>query len=111
MKTSLAKKKVYVSGAPDFMKYYSNLTNQPLKKHIDNAMDVLKSKPNAGNSIQRNHWPEKYIVEHDITNLFRYQLPDGYRLVYTIMSEDNEITCVLLEVFNHTEYERRFGYS
>lgn len=110
MKISLAKE-IGVSGAPDFMKYYSNLTNQPLKKHIDNAMDVLKSKPNAGNSIQRNRWPEKYIIEHDITNLFRYQLPDGYRLIYTIMSESNKITCLLLEVFNHTEYAKRFGYS
>jgi len=55
--------------------------------------------------------PDKYVKKHDITNLFRYQLPDGYRLVYTIMSQGKEITCVLLEVFNHKEYEKRFGYS
>ena len=110
MKISLAKQ-IGVDGAPDFMKYYLNLTNKPLKKYIDNAMDVLKLKPNAGNSIQRHRWPKKYVDEHDIANLFRYQLPDGYRLIYTIMSDYNKTTCLLIEVFNHTEYEKRFDYS
>lgn len=107
----VGKKHIQVSGAPDFMKFYERLTNQQLKKQIDTAMDLLKSKPDAGNSIERNRWPSKYIHEHDITNLFRYQLPDGYRLIYTIMSQGNEIICVLLEVFNHKEYEQRFGYT
>ena len=38
-------------------------------------------------------------------------LPDGWRLVYTLAGNEIEIISILLEWFSHKEYERRFGYK
>ena len=41
----------------------------------------------------------------------KYDLPDGWRLVYTITTPNKvEIISVILEWFNHPEYEKRFHY-
>lgn len=106
----MGKKNVQVNGSPDFMKFYTSLPpNHELKKHIDDAMDLLKLDLFRGNKIEKKLWPKRYIDEHGINNLFRYQLPKGYRMLYTIVSTDETI-CLLIEVLTHKEYDKLFGY-
>ncbi len=109
----LSKKKISVRGSKDFMKFYSGMKeNDRRKRHIDEALDLLKSNPCSGDKIEKRLWPKKYVKEHCIYNLFRYHLPEGYRLTYTIASESSdEIVCMILEVLSHPEYENRFGYK
>jgi len=39
------------------------------------------------------------------------ELPDGWRLIYTIKTPNRiQILAVILEWFNHKDYERRFHY-
>lgn len=101
-----------VSGTPAFMKVYNSLpAASPLKKSIDVALDKLKQDPLAGDKIQKNLWPRKYVREHKIDNLFRYHLVEGHRLIYTIVGEKKTITSVILEALDHGEYDERFGYE
>jgi len=77
---------------------------------INRAMDDLKKDCFCGIRIQNNHWPKKYVQKYGINSLYKYDLPNGWRLIYTIRGSEIEIVAVILEWMNHKEYDRRFGY-
>ena len=54
--------------------------------------------------------PKIYIKKYEITNLWKYDLPRGWRIIYSIANEDIEIISLILEWIDHKEYERRFKY-
>lgn len=82
-----------------------------LASEIDAAMDVLKENPLAGIKIERKLWPKEYIRKYAINNLKKYNLRDGWRLMYTISGNEIEIVSIILEWLDHKSYERRFGYK
>jgi Txe/YoeB family toxin of Txe-Axe toxin-antitoxin module len=81
-----------------------------LASWIQKAMDALKKDPFIGATITRRLWPKVYIARFAITNLRKYDLPNGWRLVYTLRGNEIEIISVILEWFPHKQYERRFKY-
>jgi len=94
---------------------YENLKNgtyeeKTLYKHISRAIEDLKKDPQTGLEIPRDRWPEFY-KKSGITNLWKYDLPAAYRLIYTIAKEGVLILCIILEWLTHKKYERRFGYT
>jgi hypothetical protein len=108
---SLAKK-ILVQGTNEFLRTYDSLSiDNPVRKSIDYALDRLKENLLAGDKIQKNLWPKKYIKEHKINNLFRYGLVEGYRLTYAILSDNKTTTSVILEALDHDSYDDRFGYQ
>jgi hypothetical protein len=74
------------------------------------AFDALKSNPANGTRIPKRIWPKFYKKHYRITNLWKRNLPSGWRLTYTIKAEDEKIICMVLEWMTHKEYNRRFGY-
>ena len=105
------KEKISVRGAPDFMKFFNLLDKQSvIYQEINEALDLLKKDYAKGDKIPRDHWPKKYIKEHQIHTLFRYKLRSGWRLVYTVSGTKYEKACTILEAFDHKQYEKRFGY-
>lgn len=77
---------------------------------IKRAIDDLKKDPISGTKIPKSVWPEKYISEYKITNLWKYDLPNAWRLVYTLETDEVKIVSFILEWFDHKDYERRFRY-
>jgi hypothetical protein len=105
------KERISVRGAPDFMEFFNSLDKTSERyKEINEALDLLKKNYAQGDKIQRNLWPKKYSKEHQIHTLFRFKLRSGWRLVYTVYGTKQEKVCTILEVFDHKEYEKRFGY-
>ena len=105
------KEKISIRGAPDFMEFFNSLDNTSDQyKEINDVLDLLKKDYAKGNKIPRNLWPKKYSKEHQIHTLFRFNLRSGWRLVYTVYGTRQEKVCTILEVFDHKEYEKRFGY-
>lgn len=45
-----------------------------------------------------------------VPNLFRAELRDGWRMVYTVRTKDVPPTVRILVVASHKKYERFFGY-
>ena len=76
---------------------------------LNRAIDDLFKNPSCGTKIAKRLWPKEYIKQ-GITNLWKYNLPDSWRLVYTIKQDEIYIVSVLLEWFDHKGYERRFHY-
>jgi Txe/YoeB family toxin of Txe-Axe toxin-antitoxin module len=84
--------------------------DKQLANFILRAIKDLKENPLCGIKIPSKLWPKEYIKKYEITNLRKYDLPDGWRLIYTIEGNELEIISILIEWFNHKEYEKRFGY-
>jgi Txe/YoeB family toxin of Txe-Axe toxin-antitoxin module len=77
---------------------------------ISRAIDDLKSNPFCGIKIQTKLIPEKYIKEYEVENLWKYNLPNAWRLLYTIAGNQIKIVSVILNWMNHKDYERLFKF-
>lgn len=78
---------------------------------IEQAIADLKENPLCGINIPKQLWPREYVRDYDIDNLRKYDLPNGWRLTYTLKGSTVEIVSVILEWFSHKDYEKRFGYK
>ena len=82
-----------------------------LKKSIKRAIRDLQQNAFFGIQIPKRLFPAVYIERYNITNLWKYDLPNGWRLLYTITVENQvQIISAILEWFNHKAYEKRFNY-
>jgi len=93
-------------------KDFKSLSEQdPIKKSIKRALKDLKTNAFSGIQIPKKLFPKEYIQKYNINNLWKYDLPQGWRLIYTITRENEiEIICAILEWMDHKNYERRFKY-
>ena len=82
-----------------------------LKRAIRKAIDDLKENAFCGERIKKDQIPKEYIKKYGIDNLLWYPLPNAWRLVYSIISQDNiKILAVIIDYYDHKNYERKFGY-
>jgi len=84
--------------------------DKQLYDFIQRAISDLKKSPMCGVKIPRKLWPRGYIKKYQIKNLWKYDLPDGWRLIYSILQNRLMILNLILEWFPHKEYEKKFGY-
>ena len=85
--------------------------DDPIKKSIKRAIKDLQDNAFFGIQFPKKLIPKAYIQKYEITNLWKYDLPDGWRLVYSIITPNKvEILAVILEWFDHKNYERKFKY-
>ena len=82
-----------------------------IKKAIIRAIQDLKENAFCGIQIPKKLFPKEYVQKYGIKNLWKYDLPKGWRLLYTVTAENEvELISAILEWFNHKDYKRRFGY-
>ena len=78
--------------------------------HIMNqAMDNIEQNAFCGIQIPKRLILKEYL-DKGIKNLWKYDLPRGWRLMYSIVNEEVIVVSIILEWFDHKEYERRFNY-
>ncbi len=105
------KKAKVITGSNEFSEFFKLLSeDDPFKIEINNARKILLEDCVSGEKIEHDKWPN-YYMKYKITNLWRYELQDGKRLVYTILGSSNGFTVSIIETFvSHTKYEKRFDY-
>jgi hypothetical protein len=81
-----------------------------LRQIVDEALDVLRENMLAGEAIEKKKFPKSYVQKYDITSLYKYNLDASNRLMYSLVADESGIALVVLEIMNHKEYEKRFGY-
>jgi len=85
--------------------------NDFVKKSMIRAIQDLRENAFAGIQVPKRLIPKEYIQEYGINNLWKYDLPKGWRLLYTITANNEvELISAILEWFNHKEYEKRMKY-
>ena len=84
--------------------------DKKLYNFMERAISDLKKDPASGTKIPKRLWPKVYKNKYNINNLWKYDLPNAWRIVYTIKENEVMVVNVILEWFNHKDYEKRFKY-
>lgn len=88
-----------------------DVKEKQLYEQIIKAFQNLKEDAFCGTQIPKKLIPREYIKRFgNLTNLWKYNLPDAWRLIYTIKNNNIKVLSVILEWMGHKEYERRFHY-
>lgn len=75
--------------------------HQTLLRSIKRVKELLKNNPFAGDQVQRRQLPKKYLKEYDADNVWRIELANRWRLIYTITGNKVEIITFVMDIFNH----------
>ena len=81
-----------------------------LYKFVSRAIDDLKNNPFCGIHIPKRLIPRVYTQKYGIDNLWKYDMPKGWRLLYSAANSEVSIISIILEWMDHKDYERRFKY-
>jgi hypothetical protein len=82
-----------------------------LLKLIEKGVEKLSRDYECGQKIQKKLWPRYYSTKYGISNLWRLRLDGYWRMIYTVTGNRICIVAVILEVLDHREYDKRFGYK
>lgn len=85
--------------------------DKQLYENINKAISALKQNPFCGIQIPKKLIPAAYLKIYTIDNLWKYNLPSAWRLLYSVTQNELKIISVILAWMSHKNYERRFGYD
>lgn len=83
-----------------------NTEEVQLLKSIKQKRNFIKENPFYGDSIPKKLIPKDYNVQ----NLWRVELSNFWRMLYTIKGDQIEVICFILEILDHPNYNKLFGY-
>ncbi len=84
-----------------------------LLKAIKQKIEFIKTNPHYGDPLSKKLIPKEYIRKYGITNLFRVELPNFWRMLYTSTEGETkiEIIAFILDIIDHPTYDKKFGYK
>jgi len=88
----------------------SKTEDKKLYEWINRAFDDLEENAFCGIQIPKRLIPKIYIEKYGIDNLWKYDLPRGWRLLYSVANNEINVISIILEWLDHKEYEKRFNY-
>ena len=87
-------------------------TDDDLYAQIDKATDEIKKNVFCGRNVKKKLIPKEFSRKYGIDNLWIYNLPSAWRLLYSVSSPDKvQILAIVLDWMNHKEYERLFKFT
>jgi len=78
---------------------------------IKKMAEVLTENPFYGEHAKKALIPKSYTIRYSVSNIFIADLPDYWRLVYTLESDEVEIIAFVLDIFDHDAYNKKFGFK
>ncbi|HIJ10484.1 TPA: hypothetical protein HA278_00375 [Candidatus Woesearchaeota archaeon] len=88
----------------------SKTEDQRLYKWINRALDDIEEDTFCATQVPKKLILKVYIEKYGIDNLWKYDLPSGWRLLYSVANSDIIVLAIIIEWFDHKNYERRFKY-
>jgi len=61
--------------------------------------------------ISKKLIPKEYKQKYEINNLWKYNLPNAWRLIYSVGKQKLVVVSIVLEWMDHIKYDRKFGYK
>ena len=114
-------KTIRIKLSPEAEEVYKYLNEQAptskIERSILNAInqkkDLIKVNPHYGNPIAKRLIPVEHIQKYGVTNLFRVELPNYWRMLYTLIEGESQIEIIafVLDIIDHKEYDKKFGYQ
>jgi hypothetical protein len=85
--------------------------NDPTKKALIKAIKDIQENCYCGRNVKKNLIPRIFIEKHGLNNLWIYNLPSAWRMLYSLTNSGNvELIAVVLDWMNHKDYERLFKF-
>ena len=78
-----------------------------LLRSIKQKIEFIKSNPFYGDNIPKKLIPKEYNVQ----NLWRVELSQFWRMLYTIKGDVIEVICFIVDILDHNEYNKKFKYK
>lgn len=113
-------KKVRVVLSPEAEEVYNFLNKeasdskneQAILNAVNKKVDLIKENVHYGNPVAKKLIPSEYVKKYGITNLFRVELPNYWRMLYTLTNGESEIEIIafVLDMVDHRSYDKKFGY-
>ncbi len=74
---------------------------------------MIKANHHYGKPIAKKLIPKAYKEKYGVSNLFWVELPNFWRMLYTLTDGESEIEIVafVLDVIDHKTYNKKFGYK
>ena len=114
-------KTVKVILSPEAEEVYKYLNaeaiNSKIERTILNALnhkiELIKANPHFGEPIGKELIPKQYKEKYETNNLFWVQLPNFWRMLYSLTNDENkiEIIAFILDIMDHAKYDKKFGYK
>ena len=98
----------YLTGKASDSKQEETTLNSFLQK-----VELIKENVHYGQPIAKKLIPAEYKNRYGITNLFRVELPNFGRMLYTLTAGSSgiEIVILVLDIIDHKKYDKKFGYK
>ena len=79
---------------------------------INKKVELIKDNPHYGEPISKSLIPKEYIEKFGVTNLFRVELANYWRMLYTLTDGEStvEIIAFVLDIIDHKKYDKKLGY-
>lgn len=89
----------------------SKTEDKKLYEFLIRAFEDLENNAFCGIQISKKLIPKEYHKKYgQLNNLWKYNLPNAWRLIYTIKNDEVMVLSIILEWMTHKEYEKRFKY-
>ncbi|MEK6857039.1 MAG: type II toxin-antitoxin system RelE/ParE family toxin [Nanoarchaeota archaeon] len=76
---------------------------------IKRVKELLLQNPQHGDPIRKELIPNE-LKQMNIQNLYRIELSNFWRLLYTLEGNENTLFVFVLKIMSHKEYDELFGY-
>ena len=87
-----------------------NSEEMQLLRSIKQKVEFVKANPFYGDNMAKVLIPQEYIVKHQAKNLWRAELTNYWRMLYTIKGDQVEVICFVLDILDHKRYDKKCGY-
>ena len=77
---------------------------------INRLFDIIVNNPFYGENAKKDLIPKEYKQKYDVDNLFIADLPDYWRMIYTLESDEIEIIAFVLDIIDHEQYNKKFKF-
>ena len=78
-------------------------SERELYKLIKQALQNIEENAFCGIQVPKRLIPKEYVRKYEVNNLWKYDLPKGWRLLYSILKEKIEVVALILEWFSHKD--------
>jgi len=82
-----------------------------LYRFLVQAFKNLEENAFAGIQIPKKQIPKEYIRKYGIDNCWKCNLPNAWRLLYSVSRDEVVVLSIVLEWLGHKRYSRKFGYG
>ena len=92
------------------LKKRTDKESQSLLNSIERIKVILKDNPQFGSPIPKKLIPNP-LMGMGIQNLYRVELSNYWRMLYTLEGSNLEIFLFVLNIVDHNDYNKLFGYK